>query len=259
MVACLLRGLKWSARAGGTCCGALAATAVGQAVYLRWSYVPPVDPPGKAEGSAGRSLQGRPLRVLFVGDSVCVGVGGSIAGSLQTGFGERLARLRNAPVVWRTVAASGADTAALRALVQKEVPEGESYDLAVLLCGVNDGKKIFEGKWPDVFRRDLAMLCSEIRRKVPEGIISVPRIPGYESAPQLQAWPMKYFIHLLFNPYDAQKQVVASSQDGVESPTPPQSELPLPTDLHLWASDGMHPSEEGYRIVGAWIAETFAE
>lgn len=232
--------------------GTLSAVAVGQAVYLRLSYDSPVDPEGSVDGQAGQGLAGEPMKVLFVGDSVAVGVGAARAAPLQAGFASRLSQLQGRPVGWKTVGGTGVDSRGLRSMLACDA-EAERFDAAVVLCGVNDGKKLLEGRWPAVFRADLESLCVEVRRRVPEGAILVPRIPGYMRAPELQLWPMRYFVRLFFKPYDDQKRCVAEAM-GLDSPIPRLEELPSSEDTHLWACDGMHPSAEGYRIVGEWLA-----
>ena len=77
-----------------------------------------------------------------MGDSIAVGVGAKMAAPLQAACAERLAKIQSRPVEWRTIAANGADVRELHALVD----EGDhSFDIAVVLCGVNDGKKFLQG------------------------------------------------------------------------------------------------------------------
>lgn len=241
-----------SAKIGLAGAGTLAGVAIGQATHLRCTYGAPNDPIGLVDGHTGKGLRGKPLNVLFVGDSVAIGVGAEQAAPLQAAFAERLSQQQGAPVSWKTIGASGLDTRELRAMVAEKA-HGKVFDVAVVLCGINDGKKLLEGRWPSVFREDLVSLCAEVRQRVPDGNICIPRIPGYLSAPQLQVWPMCHFINLFFGPYDAQKLVVAREQ-GFDSPTPSAEQLPSSTDTHLWAFDGMHPSGEGYRMIGEWLA-----
>ena len=99
------------------------------------------EPPGERHGHAGRNYDGKPLKLLFVGDSIAVGVGAKIAAPLQAACAERLAKIQRRPVEWRTIAANGADVRELHALVD----EDHSFDIAVVLCGVNDGKKFLQG------------------------------------------------------------------------------------------------------------------
>ena len=99
------------------------------------------EPPGERHGHAGRHYDGKPLKLLFVGDSIAVGVGAKIAAPLQAACAERLAKIQRRPVEWCTIAANGADVRELHALVD----ENHSFDIAVVLCGVNDGKKFLQG------------------------------------------------------------------------------------------------------------------
>ncbi|CAE8604529.1 unnamed protein product, partial [Polarella glacialis] len=206
-------------------------------------------------GRAGQSLRGEPLRLLFVGDSLCNGVGSRIAAPLQVACAEKLADLRGRPVVWRTVSATGADARELRALLLHCEAQDKVFDIAVVICGVNDGKKILQGRWPSVFRQDLAELCAALRRQAPNGLITVPCISGYVNAPLLQLWPLRHFAHVFFDAFEAQKRSLAET-GAIHCCTPPlESSLPGP-DAGLWSVDGVHPSAEGYREVGEWIGTT---
>lgn len=241
----------------------LSAAGLGQVAHLRLGYVSPEEPEGLRHGQAGQGLRGPPLRLLFVGDSICMGVGATRAAPLQAACAERLAALRQRPVLWRTVAATGADVRELSALLAARLESegaqgvGSAFDIAVVFCGVNDGKKLFQGRFPSVFRDDLAALCAALRRQAPEGRISVPLIPGYVGAPLLQLWPMRHLVGFFVRQFEAQKEFLAQSE-LIHCPTPPPDSLPGPADTSLWAADGIHPSGEGYRLVGEWLGAALA-
>ena len=95
--------------------------------------------------SATSRPPGKPLRLLFVGDSIAVGVGAKVAAPLQAACAARLADLQRRPVEYRTVAANGADVRQLQQLLDVKEDAKESFDIAVVLCGVNDGKKFWQG------------------------------------------------------------------------------------------------------------------
>jgi len=224
--------------------------ALSQVTYLRLNYVTPDEPTGRRNGCAG-DFTGQPLRLLFVGDSVCMGVGARAAAPFQSACAERLAALRQAPVIWNTIAQTGADVRELREKIL--CSEECHFDIAVVVCGVNDGKKILQGQFPSMFREDLRALCTTLRNGGSDARIVVPRIPGYLCAPYLELFPMRYLVKLFFDLFERQKLSVADSE-LLESPTPPLDQLPSSTDPKMWAVDGLHPSDEGYRIVGHWLA-----
>jgi len=253
---CLARGAARSAAYGMAGAASLATVGLAQVVHLRSGYVSPEEPCGSRDGCAGAILPGNPLRLLFVGDSVCMGVGANCADPLQAACAKQLATLNGVPVKWRTVAATGADVRELRTMLRSS-PSNLEFDVAVVICGVNDGKKLLEGRLPSVFRDDLGQLCADLKRASPEGRIAVPRIPGYMHAPQLQWWPMLHVVRFFFATFEHQKEAVAESA-GLDSPSPLPDQLPGPSDASLWASDGIHPSGEGYRIVGEWLASSIA-
>jgi len=237
--------------------GAISMAAVAQVVHMRTTYVSPADPEGMRHGRAGLRLSGRPLRVLFVGDSICMGVGASSPAPLQTACVDRLAVLRGSPVVWHTVAETGADVRTLRRLLLRS-NEGRGFDIAIIFCGVNDGKQILRGRLPSEFRQDLSDLCTELKEAEPEGRIVLPCIPGYLCAPQLQLWPMRHLVKFFFSMYEAEKEAVAEGS-AYCCPSPSPASLPhLLADLSLWADDGIHPSAEGYRRVGEWLGAEIA-
>ena len=149
---------------------------------------------------------------------------------------EHLARARGRPVSWRTIGSVGADTQELRALLETQVeqlqavpledihlsasPQASSssgsfgFDVAVVLCGVNDGEKILsEMRLPSAFREDLGDLCAALRRHEPDGRIVVPCFPNLVAAPILQRWPMNYVVGFFLRRFEAQKEMVAETQE----------------------------------------------
>eukprot|EP00931_Biecheleriopsis_adriatica_P089992 TRINITY_DN64045_c0_g1_i1.p1 TRINITY_DN64045_c0_g1~~TRINITY_DN64045_c0_g1_i1.p1 ORF type:complete len:284 (+),score=58.50 TRINITY_DN64045_c0_g1_i1:39-854(+) len=252
-----VRGTTWAV-------AGLSAAGLAQATHLRLHYQCPGEPVGERHGFAGRGYRGKPLRLLFVGDSIAVGVGAAVAAPLQAACANRLSSLRRQPVEWRTVAATGADVRELRALLlhsQRQLEDGlekdKGFDIAVVLCGVNDGKKFLQGRWPSVFKEDLDALCTSLKKVVPQGIITVPRILGYADAPLLQLWPMCHLVPIFFERFEAQKTALAERGSRCWSPEP--EGLVLAADSGLWAVDGIHPSAEGYRLVGEWLGTSLAD
>ncbi|CAK9084634.1 unnamed protein product [Durusdinium trenchii] len=235
---------------------------LGQAAHLRYKYQCPGEPSGAVHGQVGSNYQGKPLKLLFVGDSIAVGVGAKAAAPLQAACAQRLSNLQRRPVEWRTVAQNGADVRELQALLDQ--PEGGAkvidlgFDIAVVLCGVNDGKKFWQGRWPSHFREDLAELVRTLRTKGdPESVITVPNLLGHVEAPLFQLWPMCHLVDALFEQFEAQK--VALADDGHVRPWSSSGRKVLTTDQNLWSVDGIHPSCEGYQKIGEWLATHLAQ
>lgn len=244
--------------ARGAAVGAVGVTAVGvsQGVAMRLNFVCPNEPDGERDGLAGRELPGETLHLLFVGDSICMGVGAYTPAPVQAACAERLAKTKGAPVRWRTIAGTGADVRELKARVE-EVGGAGRFDLAVVMCGVNDGKQIWKGRFPSAFRDDLAALCTTLREAAPEARLVVPRLPSL-NAPSLQIWPMRPLAHALFSCFESQKEAVASALAGIDVPLPDGQLLGGASLTGLWAQDGIHPSGEGYRLMGEWLATSLA-
>lgn len=254
----LLRGM--SCAAGGT-----AVLGLGQVAKLRWQYECPGEPVGQRHGNAGAAFQARkPLKLLFVGDSIAVGVGAKVAAPLQAACACRLASLQRRPVEWRTIAANGADVRELNELLEPG-SNGDSqvvdlgFDIAVVLCGVNDGKKFWQGRWPSHFREDLAALCNKLRRAAPDGVITVPNLLGHVEASLFQLWPMCHLVDVLFDQFESQKMALAELGAVRCWLLEPGARKVLSTDQKLWSVDGIHPSTEGYHRIGEWLATHLAQ
>jgi len=89
--------------------------------------------------------------------------------------------------------------------------------------------------------------------KAPNGLITVPRLQCSVHAPLLQSWPLRYLADVVFGQFEAQKEVLAET-GSLRCP----AEGPLLGDDRLWAADGIHPSGEGYRLVGEWLGSNLA-
>lgn len=259
--------------------GGVTSIAAAQAAYLRVLYVPPDEPNGQREGRAGPHFTGQPLHLLFVGDSLCMGVGARRAAPFQAACAERLAQEKRVPVVWRTIAQNGADVRELDALLVQAGGEEsrtaapssilgteglhislggtKGFHIAVVMCGVNDYKKFFQGRWPSVFREDLSALCARLRKEAPDGRIVLPRIPAAEYAPALQQWPMRLLTGLILETFEGKKEEVGR-EPHVHSPTPSEDCFPDGIDSSCWSVDGMHPNDGGYSIMGDWLGSALA-
>lgn len=255
----MLRGVSYMT-------GGVTVLGVGQAAKLRWQYECPDEPTGRRHGHAGAAFQGKPLKLLFVGDSIAVGVGAKVAAPLQAACAARLANLQRRPVEYRTIAANGADVRELNQLLDAPgAPSGEAqvvdlgFDIAVVLCGVNDGKKFFVGRWPSHFREDLTTLCNTLRKAAPHGVITVPNLLGHVEAPLFQLWPMCHLVDVLFDQFESQKMALAEKGAVRCWLLEPGARKVLSTDQKLWSGDGIHPSAEGYHKIGEWLATHLAQ
>ena len=142
----MLRGVSYMA-------GGVTVLGVGQAAKLRWQYECPDEPTGRRHGHAGAAFQGKPLRLLFVGDSIAVGVGAKVAAPLQAACAARLANLQRRPVEWRTIAANGADVRELNQLL--DAPGAPSGEAQVVDLGFDIAER-----WQEILCRTLAFTLS---------------------------------------------------------------------------------------------------
>ncbi|CEM01818.1 unnamed protein product [Vitrella brassicaformis CCMP3155] len=222
---------------------------------------------GHAHDGAGRVGVGAgKKRILFVGDSLVTGVGCEPerreGPMLPRAVSRFLAHRLKTEVEWKALGYIGGDTKALhRNLVPKiqaEVAQ-ERVDIVVLICGLNDFKKIItDFRGAKAFRDDLGDLVRAVRQTVgDECEIFLPFLP-VEFCGAFRVKPLYYFIMLLMDRWDSQKRAVADSNDYGKVDVvgkPPGFLAHVPG---LTAPDGVHPSDLGYRAWGEHIGKYLA-
>ena len=243
-----------------------------QAAYLRLTYASP--PPAQGPHSGTEfvdSLKATPRalsqnisrRILVIGDSLALGVGGegSFPGrttgpALPRSVAQRLSRLWGEHVGWRAIGISGGDVGVLKReilpAVQKVKEDGEITAI-VVVCGVNDWKGVTLGKTEYRFAEDLRNLVRRLRDIVgKECAIILPAIPGVAEAPRFPN-PLRSFAALLNDRWDAQKEQLANTMEKVYYVCNPET---WPDDPRKYFSilDRLHPSEFGYMRWGERIA-----
>mmetsp|Transcript_65958 Transcript_65958/g.143703 ORF Transcript_65958/g.143703 Transcript_65958/m.143703 type:complete len:247 (-) Transcript_65958:199-939(-) len=238
--------------AGVSVFGSACSCALAKIIHLRLRYRPLEAPQGPLDGRTGP--EGEPLRLLFTGDSLCLGVGGQRAAAFQAACAEQLAA-GGSPVEWKTVAGDGVDVDELCDTI--ETVELGRFDIVIILCGVNDFKQLLTRcRMPRRFRQSLVRLCDLLRGRCEGCRIVIPCILGlFYCPPLLQSCLLREAMGASFDMFEAQKTRVA----GVEAPCMPRSMIPRPEDETLWGTDGLHPSSEGYAVVGAWLGRLLAK
>ena len=193
----------------------------------------------------------KPKRVLFVGDSLVSGVGGS---SEEAARGPPLARrvsrlLADAygvEVEWRALGETGSDVSVIR---RKLLPQivGE-YDVVIIMVGLNDFKHLARGElWrtPWAFGRELAELVDEVKARTGGRVV----LPAYPMAIAGVAEPLKSYMGLIAAAWDAQKKSIAA-----EGAATFVDVFSTDDDAGYTASDRVHPNEKGYELWSSHIA-----
>ena len=204
------------------------------------------------------------FRVLFLGDSLVTGVGGSQHPSekgppLPRRVCRALADRLGVEVEWRALGRNGCDVAAMRSELVPALGDDhrrESYDVAVVMCGLNDFKHLARGeiRTPWAFAQELNHLVAEIRSMVGEDCrIVLPALPVALAAFDE---PLRSYVVFIADLWDSQKQHLASrlsSTLGAAVEFVDVFRLPEHGDT-LLAADGVHPNENGYELWAQHIA-----
>jgi lysophospholipase L1-like esterase len=202
----------------------------------------PVDPLRTTNTTSKRDIE----RVLVIGDSLAVGLGTvnvfdanknqSIDYQLYQNLDSSpslpspafpqalagcLAGLSDHPVSWRSAGVDGGTVVHIRDLclpvLEQEVQAGRAPDCVVILCGLNDLKKVVANPLkpltPKDFRGLLNDLILEIRRLSPGSKVVLPALPTqmiHYNSP-LNIFPLLFFIDMVVGFWESQKKVVVDT------------------------------------------------
>ncbi len=188
-----------------------------------------------------------PLRLLLVGESTVAGVGvASQAEALAGQLARQLAQATGRTIEWRACGRNGARAAECRSELLPAVA-GQSWDLVVLVLGVNDTTHLTP-RWR--WRTEVCALITALGASGAQVLVSaVPPLGQFRALPQ----PLRAWFGLRAGLLDADlRRLAAHSGAGYCT-------LDIPFQAHYLARDGYHPSAEGYRlwaggIVRQWLA-----
>lgn len=200
---------------------------------------------GPRSGSVG---DGRPLRVLIVGDSSAAGVGVSTQDEALAGhLTRRLAERSGRRIDWVLHARTGATTAhALQRL--HDEPPGPA-DVAVAVLGVND---VIDRVPPRRAVEHRAALADWLRHHTGvRHVVFAPLPPMHRFA--LLPQPLRWVVGREAAAHDAAMARWAATRDDV-------SHVPIDVELspRTMAADGFHPGEPVYRVCGQALADHIA-
>eukprot|EP00172_Hildenbrandia_rubra_P002333 Plantae.Rhodophyta-Hildenbrandia_rubra.ctg31103.p1 GENE.Plantae.Rhodophyta-Hildenbrandia_rubra.ctg31103~~Plantae.Rhodophyta-Hildenbrandia_rubra.ctg31103.p1 ORF type:complete len:286 (+),score=43.95 Plantae.Rhodophyta-Hildenbrandia_rubra.ctg31103:257-1114(+) len=248
-------------------CTALTGT---QAAYLNFTYTSPPVPQGPHNGIESPSATAQALRnkitrrILVIGDSLAAGVGGegsfpgnNIGPALPRSVARTLSKLWGEQVGWHAVGISGGDVGVMRRellpAVRKLKESGEEIAAVVLVCGVNDWKRVSILRTDYRFAQELVLLIKRLRDIVgKECAIILPAIPGVAEAPRFHD-PLRSLLVLLNDRWDSQKERLADTMEKVHYVCNPET-WPGDTKRYFSKLDRLHPSEFGYMRWGERIA-----
>ena len=259
--------------------------------YLRFKFKLPPDACGPTAGivaaPAGASSSSRQRNIIFLGDSIVTGVGCSREASERDGpvlpvrVASILAKQLGASVSWKCVGETGTDVRMLqtrmlpklRDEVQRVDGAGQRVDAVVVMTGLNDIKECFLFAQPSLhpwfFGRALASLLTEVCEIAGAGCACI--VPGHpiEVTPRFnQFWPMSWVVPAIVRMWEDQKRVAAETAQAQEDTTiasstarclieylqPPPHMVAMMWGQDYFASDGMHPNDNGYALWADVIA-----
>lgn len=187
-----------------------------------------------------------------------------------------LAQLLDHPVSWRSAGVDGGTVVHIREfclpVLEQDVKAGKAPDCVVILCGLNDLKKVVSNPLkpltPKEFRELLRDLIIEIRRLSPGTKVVLPALPTqmiHYNSP-LNIFPLLFFIDIVVGFWESQKKVVVDtfpSDDVMYVPLskselaswyePPNEEVF--TEIALIAIDGVHPNARCYSRWGRAVGQ----
>jgi len=130
-----------------------------------------------------------------------------------------------------------------------------TVDVCVILCGLNDFKKLWKGRTASLFSQELGALIQGLRRILgPHCVIALPAMP---MEPTRFPEPLRSFVIYIAEVFDKEKEHLAKASAG--------SILFIPKPSVRWwkrvheryggviSEDGIHPNEVGYQVYGEWL------
>jgi len=203
--------------------------------------------PEAAGPRAGVAGQGRPLRLLLLGDSSAAGVGVADQSDALAG---RLVELLGADhrVHWRLEAATGDRLEDVLRRAQELPPE--AFDAVVVAVGVNDATgRTSTAAW----RRGLRRLLAILDARCGQPLVLVCAIPPMQAFPALPR-PLAGWLGLAAARLNgATRAELAGASRACLVP------FEFEPDPRWMCEDGFHPSAAGYRRWAEAVAATLRE
>lgn len=218
-----------------------------QGLWLRHTATRLPEATGARTGVSG---DGKPLRLLALGDSIIAGVGiGSMEHSLPVQFANALATVRKCSVQWRVMGANGADISDLRHSI-KLLSHQPHVDVILISIGVNDVTGLSSTRrW----RFQVNQLVSDLVEKWPQARVIFLGLPPMERFP-LPPQPLRFALGQRAATLDAITAGIISKQARM---------LHIPTDIsplqQEFCEDGFHPSAESCANWSLVLAQRFED
>ncbi len=221
---------------------ALAPLLLAQALHVRRKALILPEPPGPRSGETGN---GRPLRLLILGDSSAAGVGAThqsraISGQLARALAPRFS------LHWQLEARTGATSASTRKHLENM--KVQSFDAAIVVLGVNDVTGMAPlSRW----LTDRRAIHTYLREKLGVTRIIASGVPPMRHFPLLPQ-PLRWTLGRTAARFDAALAKLCACE-----PNTTHLPLNLPYEPHFVVDDGFHPSESAYAQWADLLAAEF--
>jgi acyl-CoA thioesterase-1 len=203
------------------------------------AHRPPYAPVRLAPACAQKGVQ-----LTIVGDSLARGWGASTPKNSFASLVYAAIRQKLPKTTMRNLGTPGATT---DEIARAEVPHIRAYgcSLVVIIAGANDVQKLYT---PHHFGVSYARLLQKVRVVSPKGAIVVLGLPDVSLSPRIP-WLLKPLESLLSK--DANTSIAAAARDTGAAFVPlyALSHNEAYRTRSLLSSDGIHPNDEGYRIM----------
>ena len=195
-------------------------------------------------------------------------------------FARTLSLRLQRPIKWRSAGVDGGDLSDIKThclgVIEEEVHKGQIPDVVVVLCGMNDLKKIIaKPLQPGLagnFRSNLQQLIQDIHHYAPNTNIVFPAMPTYklDRNSVFNIFPLSFFLDIMISLWDMQKKRVADSSPpsimyfGLSGPDiakwykKTEKGLILHSDT-MTSADGVHPNSRCYAHWGEFMANRFCD
>ena len=221
--------------------GALMPVAVPQALHTKRTALRLPEAAGPQHGIFDG--EGEPWRLVVIGESTVAGVGvAQQAEGLAAGVAKAFAGQTGRPAHWR---AHGRNGARIRDVRRDLLPDDlQQADMVLIGIGVNDTTGFSSQRH---WREQLRHLVADIRRQTqaPIGFLALPPMHHFTALPQ----PLRSVIGHRAGLMDHNLRRALAGLPGCRV-------LDYASDMHprYLATDGYHPSAEGYAAIGEAVA-----
>ncbi|MEM9277988.1 MAG: SGNH/GDSL hydrolase family protein [Pseudomonadota bacterium] len=186
--------------------------------------------------------RGKPINILFIGDSSAAGVGVDV---FEEGVSGRLPHLlkqkSGRPIKQRTSGNNSATSGSIRDFIIPHLEQG-TYNYIIVSIGVNDTKNFHSGKR---FCKEFGTLLYALHAKFPGAKIIWQGLIDMENVPILPS-PLNKILGIRSRLLRKNGKILCRERGALAPETKWQ---PIPQNF---SHDGFHASSEGYRV---WAEE----